>query len=81
MRSTMAETVRRFVDEELTDKQREAIVAVMFEGMPQEEAARRMGTNRGALYKLMHDARRRLKKRMEAEGLSAQDLLGSIGEG
>ena len=81
MRSTMVATVRRFVDEELTDKQREAIVAVMFEGMPQEEAARRMGTNRGALYKLMHDARKRLKKRMEAEGLSAQDLLGSIGEG
>jgi RNA polymerase sigma-70 factor, ECF subfamily len=81
MRSTMVATVRRFVDDELTDKQREAIVAVMFEGMPQEEAARRMGTNRNALYKLMHDARRRLKKRMEAEGLSAQNVLGSIGEG
>jgi RNA polymerase sigma-70 factor (ECF subfamily) len=81
MRSTMVATVRRFVDEELTDKQREAIVAVMFEGMPLEEAARRMGTNRNALYKLMHDARKRLKKRMEAEGLSAQDVLGSIGEG
>ena len=81
MRSTMITTVRRFVDEELTDKQREAIVAVMFEGMPLEEAARRMGTNRGALYKLMHDARKRLKKRMEAEGLSSQDVLGSIGEG
>ena len=81
MRSTMVATVRRFVDDELTDKQREAIVAVMFEGMPQEEAARRMGTNRNALYKLMHDARTRLKKRMEAEDLSAQDVLGSIGEG
>ncbi len=81
MRSTMVATVRRFVDDELTDKQREAIVAVMFEGMPQEEAARRMGTNRNALYKLMHDARTRLKKRMEAEGLSAHDVLGSIGEG
>ena len=81
MRSTMVATVQRFVDDELTDKQRKAIVAVMFEGMSLEEAARRMGTNRNALYKLMHDARRRLKKRMEAEGLSAQDVLGSIGEG
>ena len=81
MRSTMLTTVRRFVDEELTERQQEAIVAVMFEGMPLEEAARRMGTNRNALYKLMHDARKRLKKRMEAEGLSAQDVLGSIGEG
>jgi RNA polymerase sigma-70 factor (ECF subfamily) len=81
MRSTILTTVRRFVDEELTDRQREAIVAVMFEGMPLEEAARRMGTNRNALYKLMHDARKRLKKRMEAEGLSAPDVLGAIGEG
>lgn len=81
MRETMLATVRRFVDEELTDRQREAMVAVMFNGMPLEEAARRMGTNRNALYKLLHDARKRLKKRMEAEGLSAQDALGSIGEG
>ncbi len=81
MRRTMLATVRRFVDEELTERQREAMVAVMFEGMPLEEAARRMGTNRNALYKLLHDARKRLKKRMEAEGLSAQDVLGAIGEG
>jgi RNA polymerase sigma-70 factor (ECF subfamily) len=81
IRSTMLGTVRRLVDEELTDRQREAIMAVMFEGMPLEEAARRMGTNRNALYKLMHDARKRLKKRIEAEGLSPQDILGSIGEG
>jgi RNA polymerase sigma-70 factor (ECF subfamily) len=81
MRSTILTTVRRIVDEELTERQREAIVAVMFEGMPLEEAARRMGTNRNALYKLMHDARKRLKKRMEAEGLSAPDVLRAIGEG
>jgi RNA polymerase sigma-70 factor (ECF subfamily) len=81
MRRAMLATVRRFVDEELTDRQREAIVAVMFEGMPLEEAARRMGSNRNALYKLLHDARKKLKKRMEAEGLSAQDVLSSIGEG
>jgi len=81
MRRTMLATVRRFVDEELTERQREAMVAVMFEGMPLEEAARRMGTNRNALYKVLHDARKRLKKRMEAEGLSAQDVLRAISEG
>jgi RNA polymerase sigma factor (sigma-70 family) len=80
MQRTMLATVRRFVDEELTDRQREAIVAVMFNGMPLEEAARRMGTNRNALYKLMHDARKRLKKRMEAEGLLPREALESIGE-
>jgi RNA polymerase sigma-70 factor (ECF subfamily) len=43
------------------------------------EVARKMGTNRNALYKLLHDARQRLKSRMEAEGLSAEDVLAAFG--
>jgi hypothetical protein len=34
-----------------------------------------MGTNRNALYKLMHDTRLRLKRRLLAEGLTPQDVL------
>lgn len=77
----MVETLQRFINEELTERQQEAMVAVMFEGMPLEEAARRMGTNRNALYKLLHDARKKLKKRIEAEGLSPGEVLEAIGEG
>jgi RNA polymerase sigma-70 factor (ECF subfamily) len=40
-----------------------------------EEAARRMKTNRNALYKLLHDARLRLKRRLALEDLNPQDLL------
>ncbi len=79
-REMMLETLQRFIAEELTDRQREAMVAVMFEGMPLEEAARRMDTNRNALYKLLHDARKKLKKRLEAEGLSPREVLEAIGE-
>ncbi len=42
--------LRRMIDEELTDRQREAVVAVLLEGMPVSEVARRMGTNQNALY-------------------------------
>ena len=80
-RKLMVETLQRFIAEELTDRQREAIVVVMLEGMPLEEAARRMETNRNALYKLLHDARKKLKKRLEAEGLSPGEVLEVIGEG
>ena len=73
-------SVRTFIDQELTDKQRVAMTVVMFEGMPLEEAARRMGTTRGALYKLMHDARKRLKRRMAQEGLSPEELLEAFAE-
>jgi RNA polymerase sigma-70 factor (ECF subfamily) len=72
-------TLRRIIATELTDKQRQALVAVRIHGMPLEEVARRMGTNRNALYKLLHDARQRLKKRMMAEGLSPQEMLAAFG--
>jgi RNA polymerase sigma-70 factor (ECF subfamily) len=73
--------LRRMVDEELTDRQREAVVAVLLEGMPVSEVARRMGTSQNALYKLLHDARRKLKRRMEAAGLPPQEVLAAFEEG
>src|SRR5215207_9218047 len=73
--------LRRMIDEELTDRQREAVVAVLLEGMPISEVARRMGTNQNALYKLLHDARKKLKRRMEAAGLSPQEVLAVFDEG
>jgi RNA polymerase sigma-70 factor (ECF subfamily) len=72
-------TLSRIIATELTDKQRQALVAARIHGMPLEEVARRMGTNRNALYKLLHDARQRLKKRMMDEGLSPQDVLAAFG--
>src|SRR5215212_8042433 len=73
--------LRRMIDQELTDSQREAVVAVILEGMPISEVAKRMGTNQNALYKLLHDARRKLKRRMEASGLSANEVLAVFDEG
>ena len=74
----LLEMVERLIVEELTDRQQRAIIGVVFAGMPTEEVARRMGTNRNALYKLMHDARQRLKRRMEVEGISLEDALAAF---
>ena len=73
--------LRRMVDEELTDRQREAVVAVLLEGIPVSEVAKRMGIKQNALYKLLHDARRKLKRQMEAAGLSPQEVLAAFEEG
>jgi RNA polymerase sigma-70 factor (ECF subfamily) len=81
LQNTVLQELRRIIDEELTDKQREAVVAVLLEGMPISEVARRMGTNQNALYKLLHDARKKLKRRMEAVGLSPQEALAAFEEG
>ncbi len=77
IRRTSLSALRQIIEEELTDRQRQALVAVLH-GMPLEEVAWRMDTNRNALYKLLHDARQRLKRRMLAQGLSSQDMLNAF---
>jgi RNA polymerase sigma-70 factor (ECF subfamily) len=74
-RADIMQRVRRIIDEELTAKQRQALILLGLQDMPMEEAAARMKTNRNALYKLLHDARLRLKHRLVQEGLSPQDVL------
>src|SRR5215203_2402168 len=81
LQNTVLQELRRMVDDELTDRQQEAVVAVILEGMPVSEVARRMDTNQNALYKLLHDARRKLKRQMEASGLSPQEVLAAFEEG
>lgn len=74
----MMQRLQRIIAEELTDKQRQAMVAIAIKGMPFEEVARRMGTNRNALYKMMHDTRLRLKHRLAQEGLTPEDVLAGF---
>jgi len=78
-RTDMLAWMKRIMAEELTDKQRKAIAAIAFGGMPLEEVARRMDTNRNALYKVIHDGRVRLKRRLAREGMNPQDILESMG--
>jgi hypothetical protein len=43
---------------------------------PDVSLAERLSTNRGALYKTLHDARRELRKHLKEQGLSVDALLG-----
>lgn len=69
------EKIDKAIDEVLTERQRTALVAATIDGVPIEEIAQRMGTNRNALYKLIHDARVKLKKHLETEGLSMEYVM------
>lgn len=56
--------LRRGIAEALTARQRDATLAVLG-GLPLMEIARRLETSQGAVYKLLHDARQRLKRYLE----------------
>jgi RNA polymerase sigma-70 factor (ECF subfamily) len=59
--------LQRAIAEELTPHQRRVLVALALNGVPIDVLAERLATTRGALYKTLHDARRKLREQLETE--------------
>lgn len=78
-RDDVLEKIELALKEALTERQYQALVAVALKGIPLDVLAERMGTNRNALYKLIHDARRKLKTHLEAEGISTDYMMNLFG--
>ena len=68
--------LRRAVDTELTARQREVFVAIVVNDVPLDALAVRLGSNRNALYKMMFDARRKLRAALAANGYLDDDDSG-----
>lgn len=74
-RADVMEKIDLALKEALTERQYQALEAVALRGVPLEIVAEQMGTNRNALYKLVHDARRKLRSYMESQGLAINYLI------
>ena len=72
-REAILDSMHEVIRNGLTAKQRKALLAES-RGMPQDEIARHLGSNRNAVYKLTHDARKRLKQGLELAGFGAEDI-------
>src|SRR5918911_1577935 len=68
--SELLSTLQRLIEEALTDHQRRVLVALALNGVPIDVLAERLDTKRGALYKTLHDARRKLRRHLDDHGLS-----------
>lgn len=77
----LIDLLRDVIEKVLSKKQQTALISVAIKGMPIAEVARRMGTNRNAMYKLIHDARVKLKTRLEELDVTQQDYFNSINDG
>jgi RNA polymerase sigma-70 factor (ECF subfamily) len=67
--------LREIIREELTARQRTVLVAAVFRGMPLDVLAESLGTTRDNVYKILHDARRALRRRLLARQVTADDIL------
>ena len=72
-RQAILAEMHRVLESDLTDRQRQALVAEL-RGMPQAEIAAQMGLTRNALYKLTYDARQNLKRGLEAAGIGGDEV-------
>jgi RNA polymerase sigma-70 factor (ECF subfamily) len=74
--------IRDLIAEELTVRQRDALFAEL-EGMPQGEIVRLLGGTRNSVYKLLHDARKALRRALERRGITSFnqiDLLADLSQ-
>lgn len=66
------------INNDLTAKQRKAIKALMIQGLSVTVVAEQMDTNRNALYKLVHDARLKIKNKLELEGIDPEQIFNEM---
>jgi RNA polymerase sigma-70 factor (ECF subfamily) len=68
--------LKQAIAETLTVHQREVLVAITLNGVPIDVLAERLNTTRGALYKTLHDARKKLRSELAEDGF---DIAGTEG--
>jgi RNA polymerase sigma-70 factor, ECF subfamily len=72
--SELLDTLQQAIAEVLTPHQRRVLVALALNGVPIDVLAERLNTTRNALYKTLHDARRKLRGHLDELGLSLESL-------
>jgi len=68
----LLERIGHAIERQLTPHQREVLVALALDEVPIDVVAQRLSTTRGALYKTLHDARRKLREKLTADGFDLQ---------
>jgi RNA polymerase sigma factor (sigma-70 family) len=79
-RTKIFSVLQNLIDTELTDKQRLATRAFLSD-FATDEIAEQMQMNRNAVYKLIHDARQKLKDGFERAGLTREEIFEELSEG
>lgn len=75
LQGEVGEIIREVIERDLTDKQRQVLILMVFNEVPMDEVVRRFDTNRNAVYKILHDARRKLKSGLQSRGFEIGETL------
>lgn len=75
-RKELAAFLARVLDTELNEQQRAAMLGIHFQGRSVQEVAELLETSPNTVYKMVHDARKKIKAKLLARHYSAGDILG-----
>jgi RNA polymerase sigma-70 factor (ECF subfamily) len=70
----LLDALRLAIDQALSPHQREIVVAITLDGVPIDVLAEQLETTRGAVYKTLHDARRKLRLALAAGGFDVSEI-------
>lgn len=79
MQGEIREIIQDVIESDLTEKQRLVLSMMVFNDVPMDEVVRHLGANRNAIYKMLHDARRKLKDGLQSRGFEVGETLALFG--
>lgn len=79
LQSEVRGIIQDVIKHDLTDKQRHVLTMMVFNEVPLDEVVRHLGSNRNAVYKMLHDARRKIKSSLQARGFEVGEMLSLFG--
>jgi len=74
-RQEFIQQLLEIIDEALSERQKTAVLAVHFQSMSMQEVAEILETTPNTVYKMLHDARKKIKARLIALHLGPGDIL------
>ncbi|MCC6508481.1 MAG: sigma-70 family RNA polymerase sigma factor [Pirellulaceae bacterium] len=77
-RQYLIDQLNALIESSLSDRQRLAMRGAL-EGIPVDELADRLSSNRNAVYKLLHDGRLKLKAALERQGITTEMVQTTLG--
>jgi RNA polymerase sigma-70 factor (ECF subfamily) len=74
LQTEVGDVIWKVIRTELTDKQRQVLKWIAFDEVPMDVVVQRLGTNRNAVYKLLHDARLKVKRHFSTRGYEVEEV-------
>jgi RNA polymerase sigma-70 factor, ECF subfamily len=71
--------IQDVIERDLTEKQRQVLFMMVFNDVPMDEVVQHLGANRNSIYKMLHDARRKLKDGLQSRGFEVGEVLSLFG--